>query len=403
MNIVIVGHVDHGKSTLIGRLLFDTNSIPKSIFEEVKQVCEELGKKVEFAYLLDSLEEEREQNVTVDTTQIFFKTSNRSYVIIDAPGHKEFLKNMITGASQAEAAILIVDVNEGVQEQTKRHAYILSMLGLKQVIVVLNKMDIVNYDKVKFNKIKEDIIKFLNKLNITPKYIVPISAIKGDNITKKSKNMPWYNNLSVLEALDTLNTKETLSNKPLRLPVQDVYKIDDKRILVGRIEAGKLRQYDDIIFFPSNKKSKIKSIEVWNKNKKEAQTGESIGVTLNDPLFVQRSEIICSHPLPKITNKFEANIFWMSNKLININEKLILKCATQETVCILEKIKKKINSSTLEIIDKNCDNLQETEVGNVVIKTEKPIVIEKFINVEGLGRFVIVKNDDTVAGGIILK
>ncbi|MBU89915.1 adenylyl-sulfate kinase [Candidatus Woesearchaeota archaeon] len=401
MNIVIVGHVDHGKSTLIGRLLYDTNSIPEGIFEEVKKVSEELGKETEFAYLLDSLEEERKLNITIDTTQIFFKSPKKDYVIIDAPGHKEFLKNMITGASLANAAILIIDSNDGIQEQTKRHAYILSMLGLRQVIVVVNKMDITGYNSVKFNKIKEDILKFLSKLNIRPKYIIPISAIKGDNIIKKSKNMPWYNNLSVLEALDNLNAKQTLSNQPLRFPVQDVYEINNKRILVGKIESGRLKQHDEIIFLPSNKKSEIKSIEVWNKNKTHAESGECVGVTLKEPLCIERGEVICSEVSPRITNKFEANIFWMSKNPTKINEKLILKCATQEVKYIIEKIKKKINSSTLEGIDEDCDELKETEVGNVIIKTEKPIVIENFNYIEGLGRFVLVKNDIIVSGGII--
>jgi sulfate adenylyltransferase large subunit len=401
MKIVIVGHVDHGKSTLIGRLLYDTNSIPESIYEEIKRVCEELGKEMEFAFFLDSLEEEREQSVTVDTTQIFFKTDKRDYVIIDAPGHKEFLKNMITGASLAEAAILIVDANEGVQEQTKRHAYILSMLGLKQVIVVLNKMDIINYDNAKFNTIKSEVLKFLDKLNIKPKLIIPISAMKGDNIAKKSENMSWYDNLSVLEALDTFNLKETLSKKSLRLPVQDVYKIDEKRILVGRIESGQLKQNDEVIFLPSEKKTKIKSIEVWNGEKTEAEIGESIGVIIEDPLFIQRGEVICTWGLPKITDRFEANIFWMSKSPFNIKERLILKCATQEVRCNFERIKNKIDSSTLEEIGRDCHQLKETEVGNVMIKTEKPIVVENFNDVEGLGRFVLVKDDDTVAGGII--
>jgi sulfate adenylyltransferase large subunit len=403
MNIVIVGHVDHGKSTLIGRLLYDTNSIPEGIFEEIKKVSEELGREVEFAYLLDSLEEEREQNVTIDTTQIFFKTLQRDYVIIDAPGHKEFLKNMITGSSQAEAAILVVSAKEGVQEQTKRHAYILSMLGLKQVIVVVNKMDSVGYEQAKFNKTKEDILNFLVGLGVKPSYIIPVSAMKGDNISKRSENMKWYDQVTVLEALDSLHTKEMLSHKPLRFPIQDVYKIDDKRILVGRIEAGMLRRGDEVVFLPSDKKSKIKSIEVWNKNRVEAEAGESIGVTLEDPLFIQRGEIICCGDLPTVTNRLKADVFWMCSKPLRINERLVLKCATQDVWCIIERIGEKINSSTLELIGKDCNELRETEVGKVIIRTEKQIVTDNFNNVEALGRFVLVKDGDTAAGGIILN
>ena len=401
MKIVIIGHIDHGKSTLIGRLLFETNSIPQSTVDEVKKICEELGKEMEFSYLLDSLEEEREQNITIDTTQIFFNTDKRDYVIIDAPGHVEFIKNMVTGASQAEAAILIVDVNEGVKEQTKRHAYIIKMLGIKQIIVVVNKMDSVDFDSDKFNKIKNDVSRFLNELDIEPRFIIPISALRGSNVAKRYDNVGWYNGLSLLEALGTLDAKGVLSHKSLRFPIQDVYKIKGETLPVGKVEAGTLKQGDEVIFLPSNKKSKIKSIEVWNRNKIEAEAGESIGITLDKPLFIKRGDIMCSGSLPKITDKFNATIFWMSNQPVMVNEKLILKCVTQEIKCILEKIKNKINTSTLEVIGKNCEELCKTEVGDVIIKTEKPIVMGSFNDLECLGRFVLIKDDDTVAGGVV--
>src|SRR3989344_6036232 len=207
MKIVLVGHVDHGKSTLIGRLLYDTESLPEGKIEEIKAVCESLGKKFEVGYILDSLEEERDQNVTIDTTQIFFKTNKRNYTIIDAPGHVEFIKNMITGASQAEAATLIVDAEEGVQEPTRRHAYILNMLGLKQIIVVINKMDLIKYEEKEFNNVKDKLTEFLSNINVKPSIIIPISAKEGDNITKKSENMQWYKEKTVLESLDTFKNK----------------------------------------------------------------------------------------------------------------------------------------------------------------------------------------------------
>ena len=208
MKIVIVGHVDHGKSTLIGRLLYDTSSLPDGFIEEIKKTCEMLGRELEFAYVLDSLEEEREQNITIDTTQTFFKTKKREYVIIDAPGHKEFVKNMITGASLAEAAILIVSAKEGVQEQTKRHAYILSMLGIKQVIVAVNKIDLIGYKEEIFNSVKGELLKFLDSVKIKPSYVIPISAKEGDNIAKKSEKIRWYSSLTVLEALDAFETEK---------------------------------------------------------------------------------------------------------------------------------------------------------------------------------------------------
>ncbi len=401
MNIVIVGHVDHGKSTLIGRLLYDTDSLPEGVFESVKAACESHGAEVEFAYLLDSLEEERKQNVTIDTTQMFFKTLKRDYTIIDAPGHKEFLKNMITGSSLAEAGILIVAGDEGIQEQTKRHAYILSLLGLKQVIVVVNKMDSIGYDKAKFEEIKTGISDFLKKLNIPVEHIIAISAMKGDNIVEKSENLPWYKGLTLLAALDVFETKKSEEDKPLRLPVQDVYKRGDKRILAGTMESGIIKEGQEVKLFPSASTTKVKSIELWNDNSSKACAGQSIGVTLTDPLFTDRGEIICSGEDPKVKEQFEASVFCMSKKPIKVGERLILKCTTQEVDCVLKKIVGKIDSSTLEKIEGHQDELQELEVGDVQIKTDKPLVIENFNNIPGLGRFVIVRDEDTIAGGIL--
>jgi len=404
LKIVIVGHVDHGKSTLIGRLLYDTGSLPEEKMQEIRKTCEMLGKDIEFAYIMDNLQEEIEQNITIDTAQTFFETKKRKYVIIDAPGHKEFVKNMITGASQADAAILLIDAKEGVKEQTKRHAYILSMLGLGQVIVAINKIDLVNYDKNVFDSIKKEIQAFLASIGITPSHIIPISSKHGDNLAKKSDKMPWYTGMTVLESLDAFDNKETTFQKPLRMPVQDVYKFDDKRILVGRVESGMIKKCQEVMFFPSKKKTKIKSIEVYGENPTEAEPGKSIGVTLEDPLFIERGEVIASADnQPKVTDEVEANIFWMSPKSLDISDELIFKCATQETACKVEKIMKKIDSSDLSVKGENASSLEETEVGYVIIKTENPVAIDNFNEIEELGRFVLVSGYDVVAGGIINK
>jgi len=403
MKIVIVGHVDHGKSTLIGRLLYDTNSLPKDKFEEVKKTCEALGKDMEFGFILDHLQEEREQGITIDTCQIFFKTHKRNYVIIDAPGHVEFIKNMITGASQAEAAILIIDAKEGVKEQTKRHAYILGMLGLKQIIVLINKMDLVDYREERFNEIKKEIIAFLKKLKLEPSYIVPIAAKHGDNIANKSNKMDWYNENTFLNCLDTFKIKEKSSDKALRFPIQDAYKINDKRIFVGRIESGIIKQGDEIIILPQNTKTKIKSVEKFLASPTKAESGESIGITTEDQLFIERGNVVCNGILPKVTDKIKANVFWMSKHDFNINELITLKLATQEVSAKIEKIEKKINSSTLEEIKENMDILKNNEVGTMIIKTLSPIVVDDFNYVPELGRFVLEKNMITSAGGIITK
>lgn len=402
LKIVIVGHVDHGKSTLIGRLFYDTDSISPDKMEELRRTCDSMGRKMEFAFLLDHLQEEREQGITIDTTQAFFKTDKREYVIIDAPGHKEFVKNMITGASQAEAAVLIVDVNEGVREQTKRHAYILGMLGINQVAVVINKMDLVNYSEDKFNEVKTSLLSFLNELNIKPSFIIPISATAGHNIAKKHIDMEWYSGMTMLEVLDTFTNHDLPIEKSLIFPVQDVYKAGDKRILVGRMENGKIRKGQDVLFLPSRKESRINSVEMFLEERNEAEAGESIGVTLNDPLFIERGEIICEkEQQPSVVDRFRANIFWLSRVPFDINEKITIRCATQEVSCNIEKIENRTDSSSLEIIEENATKLLPTEVGTVIIKTKSPMVVDNFNNTKELGRFVILRNNDTVAGGIV--
>ena len=401
MNIVFVGHVDHGKSTLIGRLLYDTNSLPKDKVEEVKKTCEALGKDMEFGFILDHLQEEREQGITIDTCQIFFKTLKRNYVIIDAPGHVEFIKNMITGASQAEAAILIIDANEGVKEQTKRHAYILGMLGLKQIIVLINKMDLVDYKEERFNEVKQDIALFFKKLNLKPAYTIPVAAKYGENIAKESKKMIWYKGKTFLSCLDTFKIKEKSSDKTLRFPIQDAYKVDDKRIFAGRIESGTIRQGDEITILPQNTKTKVKSVEKFLEKPTIAEAGESIGITTEDPLFIERGNVVCKGSLPMVTDRIKANVFWMSKKDFNINEMITLKIATQEVSAKIEKIEKKINSSTLEEIKEDIDTLRNNEAGTMIIKTLSPIVADDFNYVPELGRFVFEKNMITCAGGII--
>ena len=403
LKFVIVGHVDHGKSTLIGRLLFDTKSLPLDKIEEIEKFSKNLGKRTEFAFLLDHLQEEREQGLTIDTTQTFFRTPKREYVIIDAPGHVEFVKNMITGASQAEAAILIVDVKEGIKEQTRRHANVISMLGLEQVIVVLNKMDLVDYKKEIFKKVRKEAKKFLNLIDINPEYYIPVSALKGDNIAQKSKKMNWYEGPMVLEGLDSFKENPSLEEKPLIVPIQDVYRIGQKRISVGRIISGKIEENQKIKILPEGKITKVKSIEKFKEKPKKAIWGESIGITLKDPLFVERGYIICEpEKEPLVTDKFGANIFWMARENLKEGETIFLKCATQEVLATINEIKKKIDSSTLEIIEEDAKEVKNLEAAEVIIKTKRPIAIKKFNNLQSLGRFVLMKNENICAGGIMV-
>jgi sulfate adenylyltransferase large subunit len=403
LKFVIVGHVDHGKSTLIGRLLFDTDSLPEGKMEEIKSICDQLGKDLEFGFLMDHIQEEREQGITIDTTQTFFNTEKREYVIIDAPGHREFVKNMITGASQAEAAILIVDVKEGIEEQTRRHAYILSMLGLGQVIVVMNKMDLVGYGKDRFDQVKHDLLSFLSPIGINPSMIIPISAREGDNIAKKSKKMEWYPGQTVLQALDTFKPGKSTASKPLRLPVQDIYKFNENRIIAGRVESGLLRVEDEVAVLPGSEVTKIKTIEQYPGQVEEAGAGKSIGITTADKIFVDRGNVIVHKSDPfKVTDEIKAHVFWMDRIPLEKGERITFKCATQEVKCEIAKIEKVLDSSTLEIRGEDASRVENTEVADIIIKTARPVVVENFNDVQELGRFVLERND-TCAGGIITE
>ncbi|MFA6304916.1 MAG: GTP-binding protein [Patescibacteria group bacterium] len=418
LKLVIVGHVDHGKSTLIGRLLVDTGVMPQSKIDEVKTVCESLGRPFEFAYLMDYMEEERQKKITIDTAQIFFKTALRDYVIIDAPGHKEFLKNMITGSAQAEGAILIVDAKEGIKEQTKRHAYILSLLGLKQIVIVINKMDLVDYQETKFEEIKTELLKHLTAVNLTPTYIIPISASNGDNIANKSTKINWYSGPTVLQALDSFSETLPTQSLPLRLPVQDIYTAadrktwaglgetdhSDKDLLVGQIESGTISVNQEIIFLPGNQKTTVVAVKKWNQDPTSVSAGHNIGLIIKDDLPIKRGQVACAtNDLPKVTNQFNARIFWMSPSGIKIGEKFILKCATQETEAEIKIINKVIDSSSLEILTDRKEEIKETEVADVTIITSNPIVVEDYNYIQELGRFVIISGEDIAASGIVIN
>ena len=402
LNLVIIGHVDHGKSTLIGRLLYDTGSLTLDKIKEIQRASAEQGKETEFAYLLDHFEEERKQGITIDTTQVFFKTPKRHYTIIDAPGHVEFVKNMITGASHAEAAVLIVDVNEGIKEQTKRHSYILTMLGIKQVIVVLNKMDLVDFSAERFETVKKDLQEWLETINITPLFCVPISAIKGDNIAVKSENMDWYTGPTFLESLDALQNTPPTEDKPLLMPIQDVYKIQDKRIGVGRVESGVIKKGSEVKVLPGGHVTSVLSIEKFLEDTDTAIAGECIGLTTADPVFFERGNVLCS-PEDKsiLTDEIVANIFWMSREDFTKDRKLTIRCATQEMSCKVVSIDKRIDSATLELLDTDCKILKYLEVAEITIETKKPIVVKNFNDVQELGRFVLIQDQNICASGII--
>src|SRR5690349_10691298 len=254
MNIVIVGHVDHGKSTVIGRLLADTHSLPEGKLEQVRAQCELNSRPFEYAFLLDALKDEQAQGITIDAARVFFQTESRPYLILDAPGHIEFLKNMITGAARAEAALLVIDAAEGVQENSRRHGYMMSLLGIRQLAVLVNKMDLVDWDQAVFDRIVREYGAFLDQVGIRPAAFIPVSGRGGDNIADRSPHLSWYEGPTVLQALDAFQSEPAPVDQPFRMSVQDVYKFtkqgDDRRIVAGTIDSGSVKVGDPVIFYP---------------------------------------------------------------------------------------------------------------------------------------------------------
>src|SRR3989475_2547492 len=293
LNIVIVGHVDHGKSTLLGRLYADTDSLPDGKLDKVRDICHRQGKEFEYAFLFDAFLEEQEQGITIDTARTFFKWEGRYYIIIDAPGHKEFLKNMVSGAARAEAALLVIDAYEGVKEQSKKHGYLLSLLGIRQVAIVVNKMDLVGYRQGVYAAIEQEYRAFLTQLKVTPERFVPASAKLGDNIARQSDKMPWYAGPTVLETLGLFREETARDRQAPRFPLQDVYKFDARRIIAGRLTTGKIRVGDRLVFSPSNKSAMVKTVEAFNVEPvpTEATAGQSTGITLDEQIFIKRGEI----------------------------------------------------------------------------------------------------------------
>ncbi|HWA15064.1 MAG TPA: GTP-binding protein, partial [Gemmatimonadales bacterium] len=321
MQIVIGGHVDHGKSTIVGRLLADTNSLPEGKLAQIRALCERTARPFEYAFLLDALKDEQSQGITIDAARVFFHTARRHYIIIDAPGHIEFLKNMVTGAARAEAALLVIDAKEGVKENSRRHGYMMSMLGIRQIAVLVNKMDLVGYDQGSFDAIVREYSAFLDKIGVHPACFIPAAGREGDNIASRSVAMPWYTGPTVLEALDRFETERPAIDQPFRMPVQDVYKFtaqgDDRRIVAGTILSGSIRVGDDVVFYPSGKRSVVKSIEGFARPEQgEAHAGRATGFTLAEQIYVARGELaaVAGQAKPDVTTRIRVSLFWLGKQ-----------------------------------------------------------------------------------------
>jgi bifunctional enzyme CysN/CysC len=404
VKIVFVGHVDHGKSTLIGRILEMTGSLPEGKIEALRASCEAQGRRFEYAYLLDALAEEQQQNITIDTTQIQFRSARRDYVIIDAPGHQEFLKNMITGAASADAAVVVIAADEGVREQSRRHGRLLSLLGIQQVLVAVNKMDLIDYAEEPFRQIEKDYSAFLHNLDLAPRAFIPISSSTGANVTSGSEgSLPWFTGMNLLQAIDGFEETQSTENQPLRFPIQDIYRKENRRIFAGRIESGTLRVGDQLLFSPHNKTGRVVTIERWAAAPTgSARAGESVGITLRDHIFIERGHV-ASHEndAPIESNRVHARVFWIGAEPLRVGARYRLKLVTQDVECHVVSVGKVIDAATLDSVPADRAELRINEVAEITLQTRAPLVLDNHDRVPSLGRFVLADRNNLVGGGIV--
>lgn len=404
VRIVIVGHVDHGKSTLVGRLLHETGSLPEGKLEMLQAVSARRGMPFEWSFLLDALQTERDQGITIDTTQIRFRTNARDVVLIDAPGHAEFLRNMITGASQADGAVLIIDALEGVRDQTRRHGYLLHLLGVKQVAVVVNKMDRVDFSPARFAAISEEISAHLRSLGVVPSAVIPISARDGDGVAARTGRIDWYQGPTVVEALDALEPARPLEALPLRLPVQAIYKFDDRRIVAGRIESGSLSAGEEIVIMPAGKIAKIRSVESWPLTPVTGRQGaaRSVGITLDRELFIERGDIL-AHPgtSPRETRRLRARIFWLHDKPLSRGDQILVRSGPRESRASVVAIEKAVDPGELSSIENKV--IGRNHVGEIDISLSTPIAVDSYTDNPRTGRVVIEVSGRIAGGGLVLS
>ena len=405
LRVVIVGHVDHGKSTLIGRLLHETGNLPDGKLEQLKAVAKRRGMPFEWAFLLDALQTERDQGITIDTSQIRFRTPSRDIVLIDAPGHTEFLRNMITGASQADAALLIVDAVEGVREQTRRHGYLLQLLGVHQVAVVINKMDRIDYDAARYKEIKKELSDHLGSLGLTPAAIIPISARHGDGVARRSDSTRWYDGPTVLEIFEHFNTAPRADQLPLRFPVQAIYKFDDRRIIAGRVETGRLSVGETVTVTPSGKQVKVRAIEAWpvpdqSKVPLDARAGQSVGITFDQEIFLQRGDVISAGAAPTAATALRARVFWLHETPLESGLALTVRIGTSETRATITGIPKAVDPGALET--SGHDAIAQNHVGEIQIALTTPLAADTYEASPQTGRVVLDLDGRIAGGGLIL-
>ncbi len=411
MNVVIVGHVDHGKSTVVGRLLHDTGALPHGRIEQVRRNCERAGKPFEYAFLIDALRDEQAQGITIDAARVFFRSKRRHYIIIDAPGHVEFLKNMISGAARAEAAILVIDAREGVRENSRRHGFMAAMLGIRQIVVAVNKIDLVDFDQAVFTAIHREYAAFLEEVQVAPIAFIPVSGRFGDNLVTASPRTPWYGGRPLLEQIDALAGAGPPTERALRLPVQDVYKFpvrgDDARIIAGTVTAGRVAVGDRVEFLPSRKRSRVRSIEGFNTAPaRTAAAGAATGVTLSEELYVRPGEVMyrVGEAAPQVGTTFRANLFWLDRNPLVRGRRYLLKLATTRAPVHVKEIVQALDADTLERTQAK-QHVGRHEVAECVLETHKPIAFDLGVDagLVATGRFVLVDQYEIAGGGIITE
>ncbi len=415
INIVFVGHVDHGKSTTVGRLIYDSGGVDEQTMRKLTETAKQFGKAgFEFAFIMDQLKEERERGVTIDLMHRKFVTDKFEYTVIDAPGHKDFVKNMITGASQADVAFLVVAAAEGVMEQTKEHAWLCKTLGVQQIGVLVNKMDTVKYEEAKFNKVKEEVGSLLKgigyKLDQVP--FIPIASIKGDNVFKKSENMPWYKGPTLREQLDLFKEPEKPVNLPLRLPIQDVYNITGIGVVpVGRVETGVMKIGDKVIVVPAREgkgiTGEVKSIEMHHEQIQEAIPGDNVGFNVRGigKKDIARGDVLGHIDTPPVVaSEFVANLVILNHPtVVTAGYTPVFHVHTAQVACQVVEIEKQIDPATGAVIKDHPDFLKNGEAAIVKIKPTKPLVIERYKDIPQMARFAVRDAGSTVAAGMCIE
>ena len=410
LNLVFIGHVDHGKSTTVGRLLYDTGAIDEQTLKKLKEKAAELGKAgFEFAFVMDKVKEEQERGVTIDLSYKKFETQKYYFTIIDAPGHKDFIKNMITGTSQSDAAVLVVAANDSVMEQTKEHAYLAKTLGVGQIIIAVNKMDMVNYDEAKFNAVKDDVSKLLSQIGykIDEVPFIPISSLQGENIAKKTEKMAWYKGKNLLETLDTLKPVELPTKLPMRMPIQDVYTITGiGTVPVGRIETGVMKVGEKLMVMPSGKTGELKSIEMHHEQMPTAQPGDNVGISIRGigKDDMRRGDVLGPATNPAtVAKNFTARIIVLNHPTVfTVGYTPVFHINTSQVSCKVVKITKKIDPKTGQVVQENPDFLKNGEAAEIVVEPTRPLCIEKNSDVPQLSKFAIRDMGRTVAAGMCI-